>query len=171
MSEEQVTTKSVAIKYGLILATVSFVYGLILQYTGQSQGPLGYLGFIISIVFLVLGMKEFRGHNDGYMTFGQGFGLGFLMSIISGFLSAVLNFLYFSFIDGSPLESQLAATREQMENQPGMTDEALEVAMSFTETMVSPGGIAVATIIAAAIGGAILSLIVAAIMKKNAPDY
>jgi hypothetical protein len=50
----------------------------------ESNDALGYAGMIISFSFIFFGIKNYRDkQNDGVITFGQGFRMGFFMALIA----------------------------------------------------------------------------------------
>ena len=50
----------------------------------ESNDALGYAGMIISFSFIFFGIKNYRDkQNDGVITFGQAFKMGFLMALVA----------------------------------------------------------------------------------------
>ncbi len=166
--EDQQPVGGTAVKYGLILALVSFGYSLILQYAGLMQNQaLGYLSFAINIAFIVLAMREYKGLNNGFMSFGKGFKLGFLLSVVAGVLSSAATAAYIAFVDDSAIKIAMDTMREQFESNPQMTEEAIEMAMNMSSWAMTPAGLFLFGTLGGVIGGLIISLILSAIMKKD----
>ncbi len=69
----------------------------------------------ILITGFVIGMKDFRSLNGGVMRYGQGFGLGMLMTAIIGLLASFFDTVYKHFIDESVLKRELTDAQEQWE--------------------------------------------------------
>lgn len=171
MAENQPSVNAVAIKYGLITALVGIVYSLILNVLDQFANQwLTSVSYLILIVGLVLAMKDFKTGNYGYMSYGQGLGLGSLLSAIFGLLSGIFSWVYTSFIDTGFMAKMQEIQRTKMLEQ-GLGDEQIEAALSMAEKFQNPltlifGSMAVFLLI-----GFILSLIIAAIMKNKRPEF
>lgn len=165
--ENEITPRSVGMKYGLILGLASIlVSALNFIITNKTDGPASYLGFVLMVVALVLAMREYKSQGDGFMSFGQGFGVGFFVSLISGILGAIFSYIYFTFIDDSILEIAKNEAIMEMEKQ-NVPAEAYEMMGFFT----SPGFISGSALIGSLIAGIIFTLIISAIMKKDRPEF
>ncbi|MFN3968074.1 DUF4199 domain-containing protein [Flavobacterium sp.] len=81
--------KKIIITNGLIagaIVTAFMVYSTIEMQKPDFQPSmvLGYAGMLIAYVFVFLGIKNYRdNHNNGVITFGQGFKIGMLISLIA----------------------------------------------------------------------------------------
>ncbi|GAB3891459.1 hypothetical protein GCM10028803_03290 [Larkinella knui] len=169
--EEKPSTARLALKWGLISGVIFMVYTTVINLTGQfSNTALPWLSLLISIVLIVMAMREFRTLNGGFMSFGEGVSLGTLLSVISGLISITYNLIYTTFIDPTIRQQMLDNAREQMENR-GMADEQIEQAMEFTEKIQSPGLQFLVGILFAAIFGVLISLIAAAFIRRNKPPF
>ncbi len=169
--EGQVSTKSLGIKYGIILGLFSIGYNLILQVTGLiTEQWLGWLSFIFMIVILVFAYKEFKVGNNGFMRLGQGIGLGMLIIFISTVLASIFNYIYLKFIDDSMISMILENTREEMAKNPDMSDTQIDQAMAMTEKFMNPEMLLGMGIISAVFVGFLISLVMSLIMKNEDPD-
>jgi len=169
MEQQPTTTARVALKWGVITGIASIIFSTIIFVTGQvTNNALSSLGLIILVVTMVLAMKEFRTMNDGFMTYGQGLGIGALMAGISGFIGAIFNYIYNEFIDTTLRQQIVDKTREKFEEQ-GMDDTQIDAAIEMTSKFSSPGMQFVFGIIFSIIIGFVIALIISAIMKKVKP--
>lgn len=161
-----VSIRPTAVKYGLILGGILAVYSVVLGMTGNtSNQTLGYLSYAIGIAGVALACLEFR-KLQGYMTFGQGFQTGFLTFLIASLISSAVGAVHMA-IDPAIGEEALEMARQQMESDPRVTPEALEMGMGWAKTMMQPGMIFVFGLVGGAIGGALIGLITAAILKRD----
>ncbi|TAE93326.1 MAG: DUF4199 domain-containing protein [Runella slithyformis] len=169
MEQLTTTTTRTALKYGLIFGVVYMVYTTILYTTGQAaNSALAWVSFLISAVGMVLAMKEFRTENGGFMTYGQGLGIGTMVSAVSGFIWATYSTIYNQFIDTTLRQQILDKMRSDFEEK-GMEDAQIDSMIEMTEKMSSPGMSFISVVISAIIMGFIISLVVSAIMKKEKP--
>ena len=158
-------------KFALILAGFKLGYALLTQITGLAgRVPgLGLLGFVVSVVLLVVALRSFRARNGGFITFGQGFAIALVASVVSTVAAAALQAVYLSMAGEEILAAQREAALAQVRANPAVDAQTLEAMQSFFGAVLTPGGIFLSTAIAGAIGWAIVALILAAVVKKPPP--
>ena len=191
--EQQPTTARAALKWGAISGIGSMIFTTIMYVTGQvANGGLAWLGMIIPIAAMVMAMKEFRAQNGsiifsersikrgdekitelrtqdgGFMSYGQGLGIGTLLSGVGGFLSGTYNYIYNEFVDPTLRQQILDKTREELENR-GIDDNQIDAAIEMSAKFSTPGITFALSMVMAILIGFIFSLIVSAIMKKDKP--
>ena len=167
---EKVTIKQSGMKWGLILALISFAYFMILNIAGLAGEPAySWVGSIFTIVIFVLAHKAFKEGGNGFMSFGEGFKIGALVAAISAFISSILTYIYVKFVDGSMLEIIRDNAISDMEDQ-GMSEEQIDQAMGFSEMFMSAEAILVTGFFGGVIIGCIIALIVTAFTKNVDPS-
>lgn len=170
MEESNVTVKSVAIKYGLINGLIGIILFTIMDFANMGQSQVGnWAGAVIGVILMVLAHQEFKKQGDGFMSYGQGLGLGTLMSVVGGTLNSIYVFLYVSFINPEFLNAMKEKSIMDMEKR-GMTDEQIEQGMKFAENFMTPIAMLIMGIFISLFFGFILALIVSAFTKKNTPE-
>lgn len=167
-SSEKLSTRAVGIRYGLILAAVSVIFFLLAAALSlnTTQGPARWVSLIFMTVVFFLGQKYYKENGDGYMTYGQGMGIGFWASLISSLISSVFTYIYVKFIDPSWLETIKEMQVEQLQEQ-GMSDEQIEMSMGMMEKLSTPEMIFIFGIIGGVFLGVILSLVITIFTQKN----
>jgi hypothetical protein len=168
---EMPTTKSVAMKWGPILGLISIAIFLV-GALGELQGNklMNWIGLIPSAVIIYLAHKEFKDNGDGYLSYGQGLGLGTLIALISSVISTVFFYVYVKFVDTTYIEIIKDIQLAEMQKN-GMGDAEIEQAMSITAGFMTPEVMSVFAIIVSVFFGFILSLIVSAVTKNNNPEF
>jgi Protein of unknown function (DUF4199) len=153
---------SAALSSAMMLATVPFIDRL-----GFDKGAIvGYTAIVLSFLLVFFGVRSYRAANGGRLSFGRGFLVGLLITLIScaGYV-ITWEFLYFTVMQdfgqkyatysiehlkasGASQQAVEAHTR-QMEDFKRMYDNPLmNAAMTFTEPF--PIGLVV-TVISAAV--------------------
>ncbi|MEI6575665.1 MAG: DUF4199 domain-containing protein [Bacteroidota bacterium] len=162
-----------SLNYGLILGAVAIVYSLLLYILGQiGNQNMGYLSFVFYIVVMILGIKNYREKfSDGFISYGNSFLIGLFIVLIGGIISSLFTFILFKFIDPGLVESMLEQVRQKMEAKGGLTEEQIDMAMKYTQTMMSPLWMFIWGLVASAFIGTILSLIVSIFMKKEGTPF
>jgi len=169
--EEQTSTARVALKYGVLGSVVIMVYSTILNVSGLSQNKiLSALSFVFMIAAIVMAMKNFKEQNKGFMSYGEGLGVGSLVSAIMGLLSSAFTMFYIQFIDNTLLTQSMDQVREDMERR-GMDDSQIDQAMEYSQKFMSPGVVFVMGVFGYVLTGFIISLIIAAIIRRDKPIF
>ena len=165
------SVSSVALRFGFLAGLANVALSLVLFLTHTDQSPIRWVGLLISIGAIYLAHTEFKKQNGGFMEYGQGLGIGTLLSLIAGLMSAVFIFVYVSYIDTNYLTHLMDVTRTQMEGRGNMTDEQIDQAMDMSAKFMTPTAMVIFSVIGGAFFGFILSLIISAITKNSQPEF
>jgi 4-hydroxybenzoate polyprenyltransferase len=159
------TARSVGVKWGLISALISVAFFLILVIAGTNalDNKWGWVSSVFVIVLMVLAHREFKQKGDGYMTYGQGVGIGFWMTLVSLLIGGLVTYVYANIIDPDTMQNFYEMQRIQMEEK-NVPDEQIEIALEWTRKLFwvfyAIGGL---------VGGLIIALIVSIFTKKDNP--
>jgi uncharacterized membrane protein YhaH (DUF805 family) len=159
------TARSVGVKWGLISALISVAFFLILVIAGTNafDNKWGWVNSVFTIVLMVLAHREFKQQGDGYMTYGQGVGIGFWMTLVSLLIGGLVTYVYANIIDPDTMQNFYEMQRIQMEER-NVPDEQIEIALEWTRKLFwvfyAIGGL---------VGGLIIALIVSIFTKKDNP--
>ncbi|ARS34215.1 DUF4199 domain-containing protein [Pontibacter actiniarum] len=171
MTEKEPSVGSVALKWGFIFALVGVIFSLILMVSGLAENRwLSSLAYLILIAGIVVAMKNYKEQNYGYMSYGQGLGIGTIVSGVFGFLSGLFTWLYVEFVDTEYMGRVMEQQREEMIRQ-GLTDEQIDAGMAMAENFQGPVTMILGATIVTLIIGFILSLIISAVMKNKRPEF
>ncbi len=175
--ESSVSIWGMVKKWGLISALVGIVFQLFQQITnvmGQSGGIIALytvVSFGVSIAIYVMTVREHREDElGGFISFKRAFYLLFMVGMLSTAIALVFNYIYMNFISPSAMDAQLEMTRNMMEKF-GLPEDQLDAAIDKQrESLRSPLSM-ITGLLGAGFIVAILSLIVAAVMKKERPIF
>lgn len=157
-------------KWTLILGAFKAVFNVALWATGLVSAPgIGLLGIVVAIVLVVLALRSFRALNNGYLTFGQGFGIGYVASVLSAAIGSAAQAIYLAAFGADALAAQAEAILAQFQNNPGMDRQALDTLTGVFEAIYTPAGLFIGGVCGAAIGWLIVAPIIAAAVKKPPP--
>lgn len=160
------TVRSIGIKFGLISAGFSIFFFLVVTLIGMNpfDRALSWVSLVVSIVILVLAHKQFKDQGDGFMTFGQGFGIGFWITVVALLIGGLFTFVYAGFIDPTVMDGVYEAQRLEMEEK-GMPDEQIDVAITWTKKLFWPFYFGIGLFF-----GVLLALIVSIFTQKKNPQ-
>ena len=127
-----------------------------------------YLGMVAGIVCLFLGIREKKMSNPSEFTFGKGFGEGMLISVVAGLFVGIFIFFFYSYVAPEVMDVIRESSYANMTTQ-GMTTEQIDQARPMMDFFISPSGFLISTLFMYILGGAILSLIMAAIVNATGP--
>lgn len=169
--EEQASTARTALKYGILTAVVFMIYTTIINISGLSQNNfLAFLSYVILVVGIVIALQEFRTSNKGFMTYGEGLGLGSLTSGIFGFFSSMFTMLYNKFIDPTIIAQTLEKARSDAKAN-GMDEAQIDRLMEVSAKVSSPGIMFASGVFFFLFTGFIFSLIISAFLRREKPVF
>ena len=173
-----VSPRPVAMRYGLIWGLIGILVGLLAHIMGWNDPAdpnvmmsiiLGLISFGVSVTMIVLAVKTHRDQElGGYMTFGRGFTTGILTTLFNAVITTIWMVVFFSLINPDMFDMIEANMIEQWEEQ-GLDDEQIETAKGYASMFTGPVFMTIATFFGTLFWGAIISLVVSAVMKKDAP--
>ncbi|MCB0552916.1 MAG: DUF4199 domain-containing protein [Phaeodactylibacter sp.] len=168
------------LRYGLILGLVLVTVSLVMSLTGlvdpaNQDNPTNWIASILSYGIMIGAIVvAIRQHRDGelgsFITFGRSFFMGFIVVLIASVISMIYTYVYFTMIEPGMIENILDASREKMIEGQGMDEDQAEQALSMMSWMFSPVAMTIIAGVGSLFMGAIFSLIVGAIMKRNPPE-
>jgi len=158
-----------------VLGVVMFLIMAVLEMGMIAMSVIGFIGVVIAIVFPIVFLKREREAQGGTISFGEAFKFCFIGLLIGGAIGTAFQMVYVNFIDPGYAERITAQALEMSNNfmEGNMDDELREQILreSETETLerFSIMGMLM-SFVYLSIFYAVLSLIIAAIMKK-APQH
>jgi hypothetical protein len=171
--------KRIVIIFGLISGVISsalMFLTLPLMHSGAinfSNGYiLGYTSIVLSFVLVFFGIRSYRENAGGTITFGRGFSVGILITLISCvFYVASWEFIYFNIMPD--FADKYAAHAISDMHEKGATDAAIaakKVEMQKMKTMLdNPLLNAAMTFIEPFPVGLLITLVSAAILRRKTP--
>ncbi|MBL4677834.1 MAG: DUF4199 domain-containing protein [Mucilaginibacter sp.] len=156
----------IATKWAVIYVIVSIVITYTFQLLNIDQNSaLKYVSYLPFIAFCFLAQKEYKDQLGGFVTFGKAFNPGFRYSLFGGLLLGVFIFIYLQYLSPEMLVKGMEEQRSQMEAK-GMSDDQIDKALEMGKK-IGPMLGGVFTAISSLIFGCIVSLVGAAILKRE----
>ncbi|HYM20172.1 MAG TPA: DUF4199 domain-containing protein [Candidatus Kapabacteria bacterium] len=157
------------LKWAVFLTAVSIVLMLVFYFAGMSDNPdagwTKWVGWLVMLVFLFLGVREKKMEDPANFTFAKGWVATFMICLFTGIFMAVWMYVYASFIDPEMIDMQMKLARMSMAANPNISKDQAEQALKMTSFFISPAGFAITMIIGNIIFGAIAGLIISPIVK------
>ncbi len=153
---------------GLILGLIGIVYSLVIYFLDLSFNKVqGWIFLLVQIVILFLLVKSYRdNYRHGLITFGQAFGAGMIICLYYAIISAIFVYILYTLIDPNLMDKQLAYTEELLLKR-GLPQEAIDMSMNIQKKIMIPEVMAPVSILGSMFYGLIMSLIVAAFVRKE----
>jgi hypothetical protein len=159
---------SVILMWGVITALSSILYYWVKNISGVPNKSMQWIGYIIFFAGLLVGTLQYRNKaNGGYVSFGEAYKVGILMTLIIAVLGTI-NFLVFLQIHPDFPGKILEQSRIDMVNK-GMSSDQIEMGLKYASKFMTPQMMIIFGLIGQTIGGAILSLLSAGISAKPKP--
>jgi len=163
-----ISITSVSVKYAALFCVIAIclsIFPKIFSVDPTLDWVWTVISFIVFVVIVISAHKNYKDDRNGYMTFSQGFGIGFLISIISAFLTSLFTYIYFRFIDPDVFKQVLDQSIEMWEAR-GMENDQIEMASGF----ITPGFTSFMIFMVYSFGGLLISLIIPIFTQKENPD-
>lgn len=156
------------LKWALILGLTEIFFSLILYLTNNSDNSsLGWIMYVIMGVVSFMAVKNFRDKElNGFISFGKGFSIGFQTIFYAGILTTIYTYIFFKYIDPAMIDHMLQLAETRM-IEKGMPDDQIEAGLKYSKMFMTPGMMAIWGLVGSTIVGAIVSLIIAAICRKE----
>jgi hypothetical protein len=154
--------------WGAITGIILIVFSLVLYLVHQSANQaLGYLSYVLLIAGIIIGSIAYRDKVlGGFISYKDAFVTGLLITIFAGILSSFFSFILIRYIDPSVVEQSIAKAEEKMISR-GMAEDDIELAMEKTKEFIGSPLMVLVGLLSFAFIGTIISLITAAIVKKE----
>lgn len=161
--------------YGAYAGLVSIVFFLILHYSGLSgtNGVFQWLGYVPFAVFIFLGTRQFRDQFlGGYIRYGKALASGVLISLFCGVLLAFFMYFFMKVIDtDQKMMSMIREQNEQAMLDRNMSEEEIEKTLEISAQFLTPGFIAVMSVIGYVFFGFLISLFTSFFLKKEDDSF
>lgn len=168
MENQTASSKSIIVNYGLILGLVSLIPSLVKYTMGsylERDTLSSVIGIVITIVFIVLGIKKYKQLNGNLLSFGQAVKVGMGITLISLIISLIYLAIFSNVIEPD-FKNQVIEMTQQQWIDAGMTDEMIEKQLPYVKDYFAISMYGGITIMALFIGF-VISAISGAIMKES----
>lgn len=165
------------VRFGLMIGVASILLNILLYVYDPILllGAGSWIGLIICIYFMVKSVSVTRSENGGFLSLSESFKSSWLAYVLGSFISSIFMFILVNYIDPSLIESirdaQIDALKQTSQLFNYSENQLEELISAIKDT--NPFGlaqIAVTIPVSFLFPGAILAIIIAAIMKRNRPD-
>ncbi|MGZ5244685.1 MAG: DUF4199 domain-containing protein [Bacteroidia bacterium] len=158
------------VKYGLLAGLISVALSLIVSFGKLQDSSVNLIFSILTYAAIAaaifLSVRQKRMEKGDNLTFGQGVIEGMSVAFIAGIVTAVAHYIDAKFINRELTETLYAKMQEELESGT-MSDKEMAMAAEYGQYLISPGGRAIMVLIGTLLVGLIISLIVAAILRKE----
>ena len=166
--ENKVSVWKANLNNGIILGLAGIVFTLVMWFLDQTLNKtLGYVWLLVLIVALYFMIKGYRDNSlKGFITYGQSLGAGVVITLYYAIISAVFGFILYKFIDPGLIDKMLAAAEETMVAK-GIPEAAMEQGLNFQKKLMTPGVMAISSIISTMVMGTLISLIISIFLRRE----
>lgn len=174
MEKQNFTPAKTALNFGLLLAGISVIFGIMLyvldmHYQNDTSTSLISYAFLIGII--VWGIIHFRKENNGYLTLSNALKTGVGIALISSIITAIYVIILINFIDPEFIDKSTEFQKQKMlQENPEISLENVNKMIDMQKEFSGPFIIAGFIIIFNLFFGFIISLISGLILKKSRPE-
>ncbi|RPE00891.1 DUF4199 domain-containing protein [Aureibaculum marinum] len=168
-NQNKPSKKNIMINYGLLLGFFGILTNVINYAFGDIYKPhwsINVINIIAMIAAIILGIKEYKKQNGGFLTIAQGLKTGVGIALISAIVSAIYIFVFAKFIEPDFVENIVEIQRQKLLENPNMPEEMIDTFGENTRKYFYPYTIGV-TLVFSIFMGFIVSLIASLVMQKK----
>jgi hypothetical protein len=153
---------------GATLGIALIIYSILLYILNLSLNKsLGYISYVIIIGGLYFAIKQYRDkEQNGFITYGKALGVGALVLLFASIIASIYTYIFFAYIDPNIINKILEMSQTKL-LEKGMSDDQIQTALQMSAKFMKPGLMAIFGFIGQMFFGFILTLIVAAFLKKE----
>lgn len=173
MEQNQPKTGKYALNYGVFLGIISIIFSLMLfSLDMHYQGGFAVMGvsIVLTIIFIVIAMMQFKKANNGFMSFGQALKIGVGLSLVGGIIGVLFNQVLINFIDPDTMTKAFEFQREQLISAGELSIETIDAQLEMGKSFSTPAMQIAFGLVGSIIFGFILSLVPGLILKKSNPE-
>ncbi len=174
MENQQKSAKQIMLNFGLYSGIAGIIISVINYAIGNIYEPHWWVlvvSIIVSIALIVLGIKNVKELNGGYLTLSEAIKTGLGIALIGGIISVLYTLIFTSFIEPDFYVRMAEVSHQNiLDKYPNFTDEQIEAANAMASKFTNPTMTAAFGLMGSLFFGLIVSLIAGAIMKKKNPE-
>lgn len=170
MEQRSISVFGAGFMPGILIGFALIVFQLIMYLLDvSSESYLNFLNYVVLAVGLFWSIVQFRDTRlEGFITYGKAVGSGFAVGLIASILMGIFMYFYLTYMNTGLVEQVLLTAEESMlEQNPNMTDEQIEQAMSVVEIFSTPAMMAVMGFLYNVVVSLVFSLIIAIFAKRE----
>jgi len=175
MENQQKSTPKIALNYGLILGVLSVLIHVILFAMGkhlEQDWKISLISILVTTILIVAGIKKFKATNNGLLSIGQGLKTGISIALISAIIYIAYTMLFMHVIAPESMGQALEiASQKMIDENPNLSDEQIETAISMQEKFSSPTFLVPIMLVVSLFIGFVISMIASAILRKSEDLY
>jgi hypothetical protein len=166
--EQNVNVWKANLTNGLIMGLTGIVYTLIIYFLDLTINKVqGYVFMVVLVVLLYFLVKSYRdNYMHGMITFGQALGAGLIIFLYYSVIMALFTYILYTVIDPDLTGKMLAAGEEAMVKK-GIPQAQIDAGMAIQVKIMKPAIMALIGILSSMFTGFIISLLVAAFVRKE----
>jgi hypothetical protein len=159
-----------AMNWGAVLGLLLIMLSLTLYLLEMSESGAAGVSYALIIGVICYGILQRRKEQDGFITYGEGLATGTAIAFFGGVIAGFYSFIHMSFIDTEQLARLLVNMEDQLFEQD-LPQSQIDMMMGMYEKIFRPIPMFFMSIFGSAFFGFIVSLIAAAIFKKNDESF
>ncbi|MFA5418008.1 MAG: DUF4199 domain-containing protein [Bacteroidales bacterium] len=141
MEQKSTSSFAAAIMPGIYLGVALIVFRLILFLLDvDMESWLNWTIYIVLAIGIFWGMVNFRDkYREGIISYGGAFSSGFAIGLFASVIMGVFTYIFVAYIDTTLIDQVMLKAEEGMLSQnPDITDEQLDQALSMVKKFTSP---------------------------------
>lgn len=171
--------KASSVKWGAIGAAVVIIYSIIMYVVDSTLMVnmwAGFVGLAVLLIVIVMGVKEVRAAQEGFISLSEALFTAFLIYVIASLLNTVFNYVLFNWIDTNLpmlLKEKAIETTVEMMQKFGASEEDINKTLEQMDDKMDLASASTMfwNFLKGSAFGFVISFIIALIMKRKRPIF
>lgn len=165
-----------AMNYGAIMGLILVAFSIVLEQLGidpMNAKWVNVINYLVYFAFIIYGTYTYREQiSNGFISYSEALKLGTSIVFFATLISSFYLYIYAEFINPDMITEVLLKSEEQIYQQnPNISDEELEMALSMTEKFLTPTMMTLMGLLSGTFMGFLFSLLTSAFLKRNKPEF
>jgi hypothetical protein len=153
---------------GLIMGLIGIVYSLVMYFFDLTLNKVqGWIFVALQFVILYFLVKMYRdNYKHGLLSYGEALGAGMIIFLYYSIIAAIFMYILYTLIDPNMVDKQMVMAEEELLKR-GIPQDQIDMSMNVQKKIMIPEVLAPLSILGNMFYGLIISLIVAAFVRKE----
>ena len=165
-----------AMNYGAIMGLILVAFSIVLEQLGidpMNAKWVTIINYIVYFTFIIYGTYTYREQIlNGFISYSEALKLGTSIVFFSTVISSFYVYFYAEFINPDMIAEILLKSEEEIFQQnPNISDDEMEMALSMTEKFLTPTMMSLMALLSGTLMGFLFSLLTSAFLKRNKSEF
>jgi len=160
--------RSIVILYGITLGMAHVLHALLILWSDATSEYGSLVTHLLMFTVTFMALHEFRKANQGVLFRPQGWKIGILINVVSGFLFSIYTYFHIQYFDEEQVKVLLQSLEKQVIETPSLTETEKNIQLSiYRHYIFTPLGLSVINLLSNLIFGFLVTVLATVFLRKS----